>query len=198
MLKIIVTLKDTETNEEIVRELDYSNFSLPGIHIDDRPRQRNELEGWIIDRGNYQHATKLELIDWMITPKGSQQYEQYSKIESNDRFLSVDVYRSGTDCSLNGVTAPNSGLDLVIEHPSGPITGSDVVTKGYIVLDIKTKELWPTNLRDGAPETYFYARPLCLPSHKHAGMGGNFIYSSDSYFRQLYQRPIPVHDRVEG
>lgn len=31
----------------------------------------------------------------------------------------------------------------------------------------------------------------------HSMMGGNFIYSSDSRFRQISNQPIPIHDRVE-
>ena len=194
MLNIYVTLKDTQTDKIIDRELDYSNFSLPGIHIDDRPRQRNELEGWIIDRGNYQHNTKLVLIDWIIAPpKGTAQHDQYDYVSNIKRYLPVDVYRWDLgDCSLNGVTNPDSGLKLVVAHPRGNLTGTDVKEHGYIVLEIQIKQHF-THL-----PPHISARPACIPEKAHTMMGGNFIYSTDSRFRELSAQPIPVHDRVEG
>jgi hypothetical protein len=38
-----------------------------------------------------------------------------------------------------------------------------------------------------------------MTSDQIAEAGGNFIWSSDSRFRQeVSERPIPVHDRIEG
>lgn len=42
----------------------------------------------------------------------------------------------------------------------------------------------------------FYCKPL-IKADKHYMMGGNFLFTSDSRFRNIVGYPIPIHDRIE-
>ena len=44
---------------------------------------------------------------------------------------------------------------------------------------------------------YVHCEPLDSPTGRGWMMGGNFIYSCDSRFREINEYPIPVHDRQE-
>lgn len=44
---------------------------------------------------------------------------------------------------------------------------------------------------------YVTAEPT-IETRGHRMFGGNFLYSSDSRFRQICGYPIPIHDREEG
>jgi len=50
----------------------------------------------------------------------------------------------------------------------------------------------------GTPNEYLHAEPLVQPEGGIGPMaGGNFVYSTDSRFRDLCPYPISVHDRFE-
>lgn len=111
---------------------------------------------------------------------------------NSTRFLIVDVYTSGHgDCTNGGVTSNHKTVAILCE--SGPWTAEDaaraevpmmcmVSRNGYrsaVSCDVDGNVITPTDK----------AGPM---------MGGNFIYSSDSRFRQLINEyPLPVHDRFE-
>jgi len=99
----------------------------------------------------------------------------------------VNVYRPDHDCSNGGVTEQCNRL-LLVDEPDPPET-----INGLPVLVLE---------RRGVP-SMLCARPATPPrgiDSVDAGMfGGNFVWSSDSRFRQeMSQWPIPVHDRFEG
>ncbi len=100
-------------------------------------------------------------------------------------YLPVNVYTSGTDCSLNGVTFTNPN-DLVVPCEDGHITEEDVEARGYIRL-VPGKIL---NCPNFTPEG---------TENKWTMMGGNFVYSTDSRFSRKYgNAPVAVHDRIES
>jgi len=98
-------------------------------------------------------------------------------------YLPVDVYKNtdGYDCSLNGVT--NQNLKLVVPCPNGHITQEQVDEHGYTVLVV------------GEAGGVKHFKPV---TKKWTMFGGNFVYTSDSRFRELYgNAPVKVHDRIE-
>jgi hypothetical protein len=106
-----------------------------------------------------------------------------------EKGLRVSIYKSGPDCTNDGVTANATSAVLVNADgcPRVPeIFGSngDVpeLIIGYDVVGGKTT---------------YYATPNALPPDGRTGymFGGNFIYSEDSRFPFDY--PVPVHDRTE-
>lgn len=103
-------------------------------------------------------------------------------------FISVSVYRSeGSDCSMNGVTSPNSGAYLVVPVPRGYITEEDVKERGYTVLVPKAPAF------AGCP-----VRFEVRDDSRNGMASGNFVYTSDSRFSEAYgHAPVSVHDRVE-
>mgnify|MGYP003641921516 FL=1 len=104
-----------------------------------------------------------------------------------EKFISVQVYRSDLSDSTNGgVTAPNSGNIFVVPCRYGPWTRQDLDQNETIV------ELIPA-INIGCP----HFRPAHFRPHQGM-MGGNFVYSHDSRYRERYgYQPIAVHDRLE-
>jgi len=101
--------------------------------------------------------------------------------------LIVEVYRcSGKDCSLNGVTANNDTVLLILPQ-GGPFKAKDFVGEMPLVEIDKRADM---SRRHG--EDCSCARPYGVDGNDYS-FGGNFIYTSDSRFPS--NRPIPVHDR---
>ncbi len=99
-------------------------------------------------------------------------------------WLLVEVYRGadGRDCSAGGVTGRE--VSLYVPHHEG---NHDAPPEAL--------RLWPRSkggVRNFVPET--------LEKRGFRGcFGGNFVWTSDSRFRQLYgDHPVAVHDRQEG
>ncbi|MDC1068492.1 hypothetical protein OAQ99_04965 [Candidatus Kapabacteria bacterium] len=67
MRSIIVTMR-TQEGEEVVREIDISNFAVSHGEYDmietDPENQLVILNDWIKKRANAQHDTRLTLINW--------------------------------------------------------------------------------------------------------------------------------------
>jgi hypothetical protein len=58
--RIVLTLKDTNTGNEVYREIGVpSAFNFGGYKTKDR-----FIQDWIETRGNPQHNTKLEYVSW--------------------------------------------------------------------------------------------------------------------------------------
>ena len=102
-------------------------------------------------------------------------------------YITVSVYRNANgDCSLGGVTSKDD-TTLVVEVKDGNISEIYLEEYGYTVLEVKPSPI-------GSNHIAF--KPA---NEKRRGMfGGNFVWSSDSRFRELYPNPVPVHDRFEG
>lgn len=86
----------------------------------------------------------------------------------------VRVYRSGSDCTNNGLTSK-----------------VDMLTLGTIESD--------SDLVIERCGTYVNAVPRNFNSNKWVMCGGNFVFSSDARYKELTKLdyPISVHDRVE-
>ena len=70
MQTIVINMK-TKQGKLVRREIDISNFARHEggtAVVETEPRkQRAILQDWIDTRGNVQHETVLQLIDWFIT-----------------------------------------------------------------------------------------------------------------------------------
>ena len=97
------------------------------------------------------------------------------------------LYNAGiADGTNGGMTSKHGRVILVPEDAEVPEQNS-----GYPVLVVVRRNI------SGAD--YLHAQPLSAPDKGIAWMnGGNFVYSSDSRFREwVGDYPIPVHDRQE-
>ena len=108
--------------------------------------------------------------------------------------LSVMVYRTGTtDCTNGGVTRPGTHLDFAV---------FDKAIGGNLSLEKYSDRAQSVCLRlvrrtIGARE-YIHAEPMGSENQGAPMFGGNFIYTTDSRFRNVCPYPIPVHDRFEN
>jgi hypothetical protein len=100
---------------------------------------------------------------------------------------SVDIYRSGVDCTNHGVTHPERSAGKRVYLITDPADVLNIPKGDHIVLVLHKKMVGDV--------PYFTAKPLGEKSW--CMMGGNFIYTCDSRFREICQYPIPVHDRIE-
>ena len=98
------------------------------------------------------------------------------------KFLSAGIMESKDigNCSNNGISARFK--QVYFEHPRGYIDPEHAPVEQRVTI---------TTSRG-----YIKAKPSSLKSHSM--MGGTFIYSSDSRFREVHPYPIPLHDRVEN
>lgn len=96
----------------------------------------------------------------------------------------VEVLRPDYDCTNGGVSAQRSQMLLVDGEDDVPAE-----VNGLPVLVLVRRNI------GGQP--YLHAKPVSAGT-SHTMFGGNFIYTSDSRFRELCQYPIPIHDRIEG
>ena len=71
MLRVIVINMKTEQGKLVTREIDISNFARheeeTSVIETDPEKQIVMLQDWIRTRGNAQHDTVLQLIDWYTT-----------------------------------------------------------------------------------------------------------------------------------
>jgi hypothetical protein len=101
-------------------------------------------------------------------------------------FVSVLRHAGYPDCSMNGVTARYDNADLYRSAADLP----DELPEGRAILVLEDSP-------KAGPEPYLRAVPA--GERRWTMFGGNFIWSSDSRFRrEVSERPIPVHDRIEG
>ena len=117
-----------------------------------------------------------EVTDWMRTN---------FDIES---CLMAGVYRDNKlgDCTNNGISAHASDLYILAEQ-KGPFEPEDIRQCVYIE--------W----RNCCGEQYIDCKPAYFPKRWYMA-GGNFLYTSDSRFREITKSkyPISIHDRYEG
>lgn len=109
--------------------------------------------------------------------------------------LIVDIYRDGgTDCTNGGATA--KGRDALLVHPDidGPFEESPKRPTLYLLQVARI---------GGQPQWEAHTSPAVSPHGiptDGAMFGGNFVFTSDSRFRQLvggFGYPVPVFDRIE-
>lgn len=112
-----------------------------------------------------------------------------------EKGLLVEVYRSGPDCTNNGVTKHSVHCVLLGSEVNGPFEPGNGVPGLYLARWLGRLIAVPENLREkmvaGAPPR----KGTDIPSLRGWMFGGNFVYTSDSRFPHEY--PIPVYDRRE-
>jgi hypothetical protein len=115
--------------------------------------------------------------------------------------LLVSIYKSGDgDATNHGVTEHALRAVLFLEKPTPEEvekateqTQQQIRLQGTAVLVVERVNILGT--------VYVRCRPYTFPdeARPYFLMGGNFVYSSDSRFRELVNPyPIGVHDRTEG
>ena len=101
----------------------------------------------------------------------------------------ADIYRpSHGDCSAGGISAIH-GRVLVVGKGVPEITEDDD-TLPVVTVEIKMM----------GNDKFVHARPIEKPNRNYIGwmMGGCFIWSSDSRFREIINEyPVPLHNRQE-
>lgn len=115
-----------------------------------------------------------EVRDWMKS-----NYEVY-------RALNAEVYRCGLgDCTNEGISAHRR--ELFILGSEGPFEPTDI------------RECVTVERKEVCGQEYLNAKPAYCPKRWYM-MGGNFLYTSDSRFREYtgLKYPLPIHDRYEG
>ena len=117
-----------------------------------------------------------EVTDWMQTN---------FDIES---CLTARVLRDSGfgDCTNGGISAYAREL-YILSKTKGPFEPEDI------------RECVKLEFREIAGERYVNAKPVYFPGRWYMA-GGNFLYSSDSRYKELtgISYPISVHDRYEG
>lgn len=116
-----------------------------------------------------------EALDWMRT-----NFDIVSGLEA-------EVYRSSTgDCTNGGISAECRNL-YILTQTKGPFEPQDI------------RECVRVECKEVAGNQYIDCKPLYFRNRWYM-MGGNFLYTSDSRFREITgsQYPVPIHDRYEG
>lgn len=102
--------------------------------------------------------------------------------------LTAGVYRDVMlgDCTNNGISAYAKEL-YILSKEKGPFEPEDIRQCVYIE--------W----RDVCGESYINCKPAYFRKRQYMA-GGNFLYTSDSRFRDVTKckYPISIHDRYEG
>ena len=100
-------------------------------------------------------------------------------------YLTVEVYKNSFgDCTNNGVTS-DASQTFVVPCEHGPISGNWAEEMEYVILV------------PGTAGNRMHMKPQGVSGHTM--FGGNFVYTSDSRFGELYgSHPIHVHDRIEN
>jgi hypothetical protein len=106
----------------------------------------------------------------------------------------VTVYRAGYDCTNGGISSKEDSLllaDTVGEAKEHAEKYPHVAHRVLFVCERKVLGF-----------SYVHAEPFNIGQFRRVGSGpmagGNFVYSTDSRFRDtVCQYPISVHDRME-
>ena len=100
----------------------------------------------------------------------------------------VNVYRGGSDSTNRGISS-KFGLFILVGEGVPKV---HEVTKKTPALKLVRRMI--------AGEEYLHVEPIHPVPKGNVGymMGGNFVYSPDSRFRDINDYPIPVHDRSDS
>lgn len=140
-----------------------------------------------------------------------------------EKSYAVSIYKSGDDCTNGGVTSKakrallfrteadaaaylenpeHDGWAVVLVLDAGPATFAHFIATVRDIVATRAhdgQELLATALADFNHPTRGRIRAVPFGEKRWTMMGGNFIWTSDSRFRQeVSEYPIPVHDRCEG
>lgn len=101
------------------------------------------------------------------------------------RYLSVNVLTTAgfPDCTNNGISA--NGSKLFVPCDRGNWTEEDIQgMENAVILEVG-KAGGRIHFREKGQKAWTM-------------FGGNFAYSSDSRFTEMYPNPIHIHDRIEN
>ena len=109
------------------------------------------------------------------------------KIERPPMGMIVSVFKDQRlgDCTNHGISSAVNQMNVIGEgipqmyEPSEDAPGVKIVKRILFGRE------------------YIHCEPLDRPTGRGWMMGGNFIYSCDSRFRDVNNYPIPIHDRQE-
>lgn len=102
----------------------------------------------------------------------------------------VQIYRNCMGDCTNGGVSSNFNTALLFRDEISADAAAKMGAGRVAILRLETK---PTI----GSEPYLRAVPM--GERRWVMFGGNFIWSSDSRFRQeVSERPLPIHDRIEG
>ena len=100
--------------------------------------------------------------------------------------ITANVYKDGKgDCTNGGISSGRNSLIVICDN--GPTEASDIRDCVYI------------DKQGIGRNEYIKAKPLYCPDRWYMA-GGNFLYTSDSRFREItgISYPVSIHDRYEG
>lgn len=144
------------------------------------------------DGGNIWVVQKYDSNLMFIKEDITAEMERYEVLESIretykvQRCLTAEVFRSGLgDCTNGGISAERR--ELYILGSDGPFEPSDI------------RECVTVERKMVLGQEHLDAKPVYCQNRWYM-MGGNFLYTSDSRFREFTgsSYPIPIHDRYEG
>ena len=150
---------------------------MQAVKLDDDTYMVQEFDNELVFMGELWSGCKYpdEVLDWMKS-----NYE----IES---CLTAEVYRSSLgDCTNNGISSYAREL-YILDTQKGPFEPDDIRQCVYI------------EKREIMGREYVNCKPAYCRKHWYM-MGGNFLYTSDSRFKDItgISYPIAIHDRYEG
>ena len=119
-------------------------------------------------------------------------FDEMSKQDIDDlngcgRYLLAHVLRQANspDFTMGGISSKRD--TLLVPHPEGPHTLQSVGDDERAIMDV-LHPVFP-----GCPPRF---KPRSV--REWSMSGGNWLYSCDSRFGQMYGGPVAIHDRVEG
>lgn len=125
-----------------------------------------------------------------ICSRYKQQYEVQEWLQTNfniEKCFKADVYKNSKlgDCTNGGISSYTQEL-YIVSKQKGPFEPEDIRQCVYIEWNNISGEL------------YISCKPVYFKKRWYMA-GGNFLYTSDSRFREITKSkyPIPIHDRCE-
>lgn len=119
-------------------------------------------------------------------------------------YLSVDVLRrdSLTEADPKSATSKSASADgkriYLVPCPRGNYDAKDIERLTELDTPFTLLEIVTAPLRPSAPHARIRIRLQVKGETRQRQAGCNFVYSSDSRFREVYGAPVSVHDHIEG
>lgn len=189
------TMLDKFIREHSVRECGPMNQDcIKKVAFDNQKNEYFQLQAVQKRQDNYWIVQKYdnELVYMGEIFSGCKHYDEILKwMQTNFDIascLTADVYRSSciSDCTNDGISAERKEL-YILSAVKGPFEPQDIRECVYI----EQKKV--------AGSEYINCKPAYFQKRWYM-MGGNFLYTSDSRYRDVTRSeyPIPIHDRYEG
>lgn len=141
----------------------------------------------VLSKGLGEKADRLGQVFYMTG-----EFPEPCLIKQYQDYLTVHVLRSTLgDCTNGGVSNRSDSFDLFASHLSYAQVADYCIEKSIDVNKV-LKLVYREHLN------YLHAEPI-IDRNKRYMAGGNFIYTSDSRFKELtnVRYPVSIHDRTE-